>query len=71
MLSDTDVACGVIILALCLSRHKSPLHQRKVQYKEKATTHTHTHQYLTRDIVLKEAKLIQNSLLLEGPLFFD
>jgi hypothetical protein len=63
-LSDTDAACGVIALAMCLRMYESPLHQRKVQ--RKTTTHTPTTHESYR---VEEAKIIQYFLLLEGSLF--
>ena len=63
MLSDTDAACGVIVLALCLRMHGLPLHQRKVQ--RKTTTHTPTTHESFR---VEKAKIVRNHLLLEGPL---
>jgi len=50
MLSDTDVACGVINLTICLGMYESSLHQRKARRK----TTTHTHQHLTRAIVQRK-----------------
>jgi hypothetical protein len=66
MLSDNDADCGVINLTLCLVMYESPLHQTKVQ--RKTTTRTPTSHEKCR---VEEATLLQNHLLLEGPLFFD
>jgi hypothetical protein len=55
MLSDTDAACGVIALALCLRMYESPLHQIKVQRKTK--THTPT---IHESYRVEEAKIVQN-----------
>jgi hypothetical protein len=63
MLSDTDAAGSIIILALCLNMYESPLHKRLV--KRKPTPHTPTSYERYR---AEEAKLVQNRLLLEGPL---
>ena len=57
MLSDTDAACGVIALAMCLRIYESVLHQRKI--KRKTTTHTPTSHERYR---VEETKVIQNRL---------
>jgi hypothetical protein len=66
MLRDNDVDCGVINLTLCLVMYESLLHQTKVQ--RKTTTQTPTSQDRKRD---EGTTLLQNHLLLEGPLFFE
>jgi hypothetical protein len=65
MLSDTDAACRVINLALCLGTYDTPLHQRKVQ--RETTTHTPT----SHKRCAEEVQLLQNRLLFEGQLFFE
>jgi hypothetical protein len=55
MLSDTDVACSVIALALYLRIYESVLHQRKI--KRKTTTHTPTSHERYR---FEEANVMQN-----------
>jgi hypothetical protein len=63
MLNDTDAACGVIALGLCLRMYGSPLHRIKIQ--RKTTTHTLT---THESYHVEEAKIAQDYLLLEGPL---
>jgi len=65
-LRDTDAACDVIALALCLRMYGSPLHRMKVQ--RKTTTHTPTTHESYR---VEEAKIAQTYLLLEGPLLYE
>jgi prepilin signal peptidase PulO-like enzyme (type II secretory pathway) len=64
MLSHTDAACGVIGLVLWLRIYESPLKQRKVQ--RKTMTHTPTSHEIYR---VEAAKLVQNRLMVECPLF--
>ena len=49
MLSDTDAARDVIILALCLGIYETPLNQRKAK-AEKQNKHTYTHTNISREI---------------------
>jgi hypothetical protein len=62
-MNDTDATCGDVTLSLCLRIYESSLYKQLV--KRKPTQHTTTYYERYR---ADETKLVQNRLLLEGPL---